>query len=353
MAIIDKIYTFYIQHRRTMTTSGLSRYLQIGLAKHLRELDVQDGTTDGKIHSDQWNPFAEEMGLYHIRDGKKIRVSRAEEELGKMLEGKNDLSLAAKQEAFLQGAKVAINKGYVIGGQMLRISLDDEALTFGYHSDGEYTVIPPEDGVSKLEELGMPFGTKHNIPQNARLKAVVFDENSKVAKGASNSRFVIDAIKKWVDKGAVFTKPITLNTFDTTKWKNADDMDLGLGLGNCCLIGLKYDGNYVTGYIEDVYDYDEDYGGTKLPIVDMGVGVACELQDGYRLKKYRSLTPIKVYVGAQNKRTQNQRTKEQTWSDKIAKGMTTEQKSSIPQPLRTIGRKLVDGIQSGWKKLTE
>ena len=337
-----------------MTTSGLARYLQIGIAKHLRELDVQDGNSDGKIHSSKWNPFAEEMGLYLIPDGKKIKVSSAEEELGKLLEGNNSPDLAVKQEAFLQGAKYAINKGYVIGGQMLKISLDDEALTFGYHSDGEYTVISPDEGVSKLADLGMPYGTKHNIPKNARLKAVVFDKNSKVSKGASNSRFVTDAVRKWVAEGAEFKEPITLNTFDTSQWQCADDIDLGLGLGNCCLVGLEYDGkNYVTGYIEDVYDYDEDYGGTKMPVVDMGVGVACELQDGYRLRRYRSLTPIKVYVGGGTQRTQNQRTGKPAWSDRISTGITTEQKNAMPNFVKKAGKYFVNGLQTVWNKLTD
>lgn len=315
--------------------------------------DAKDGQTDGVIQPDNWNDFAEAVGTYQIPKGATISVKRAEKEISKIFEGDTQ-EMRDLYDKFLSCAQMASDSGYKIGGELLRISLQKEALTIGKHDKDGYVVLAPDESNEKVKELKIPYKNTKLSREEKRLKAVMYNPDSKVARGASASTVLQSAVQKWFDEGATSDTPIVLKTLYKEKWNSADDIDLGLGVGDCYLAGLKYDNNgTVTGYIQDVYDYSPIYHGTHLGVVTDAVNDACKLQDAGKLHKYRVIIPVTVKVNTNYKSTQDLRTYEESWSDKISRGFTRDQKDRTPNWVKKGVRNVVDGTQNLVRKVSD
>lgn len=315
--------------------------------------DAKDGQTDGVLQADNWNDLAEAAGAYWLPSGATITVKKAEKEISQIFEG-DTKELRDLHEKFLSCANLASDSGYKIGGELLKISLQKEALTIGSHDKDGYVVLSPDESNEKVKELKIPYKDTKLSREEKRLKAVMYNPDSKVARGTSASTVLISAVQKWFDEGAKSDKPIVLKTLYKEKWNSADDIDLGLGVGDCYLAGLKYNDNgTVTGYIQDVYDYDPVYHGTHLGVVTDAVNDACKLQDAGKLHKYRVIIPVTVKVNTNFKSTQDLRTYEESWSDKISRGFTRDQKDRTPNWIKNGARKVVDGTQNFFRRVRD
>lgn len=310
--------------------------------------DAKDGLSDGYIQAENWNDLAESAGCYGLPKGGRITVKKAEQELTEIFEGDTE-EMRDLQDKYLSYANMASDSGYKIGGELLRISLQKDALTLGDHKKDGYTVLAPEDSNQMASDLKIPFKNTKAAREELRLKGVVYNKDSKVARGASSSPILKSMVQKWFDEGATSTTPLVLKTWNKESWGSADDVDLGLGVGDCYLAGLTFDGkDTVTGYIQDVYDYSPIYHGTQIGIITDAVNEACALQDAGKLHKYRVMIPVTVKVDTNSSRTQNLSRKQENWSDRMSKLFTRDQKESTPNWIKAGTRTVVDGTQSAY-----
>lgn len=188
-----------------------------------------------------------------------------------------------------------------LASKLLHISVTASETTVGNH--GEYRVHSPQQSRKRLEQLGMhendltAYGDKidHLTSDKMKLKTVEFSKTSQVSKVVSNSEIVKLAVEVWEQDGRPQKKYYTGSMSD----KN-DEL---LGINSCCItVTNKTDNGKTltyTGYVEDVYDYAENYSNRKLyasDMTDMLNSAGYKAQQKGAIKPYRVLIPFTVTV---------------------------------------------------------
>ena len=335
-----------------MPTDGV-QYSGMPLNDYLKKLDAQDGKVDGKIDASVWNDFAEGIGAQHLRKADSMSIFQAESESSPLING--DTPKKRQKQAVVRGAATAASKaGYSVSGEMMRISLTPDALKIGNHSKDGYTVVSPDTAQKRLAALGLKEGDNGHMADEAmRLKMVEFKPESAVSKGLSSSGVVKDVVQNWYNQGGSSSEPIAINTFDKKNWHTADDADTAFGVGYSYIVGLHDNGDgTVSGYVEDVYDFDPKYNGDSGGFVDKVTGKmlkqVCELQDAGKVQNYRTLTPITIRVSSsQAKKTQG--TQGQSWSQQAkdaVRPLTTQKQRESLSGVASIGSAVIDGAES-------
>lgn len=329
-----------------MPTDGV-KYKGIPLNDYLRQLDVKDGKSDGKIDASVWNSFAEGVGAKHLRSGDSISVFQASQEASPLISGDTP-EMRQKQAGVRNAATTASNAGYSVSGEMMRISVTPDALKTGDHSKDGYTVVSPDGAQARLAELGLKEGDNgHMDEESMRLKMVEFKPGSAVSKGMSNASIVQSAVQNWYNQGAKGSEPIAINTFDKKNWHTADDADTAFGVGYSYIVGLHDNGDgTVSGYVEDVYDFSPHYNGDSGGAVDKFTGKlltrVCELQGAGKVQNYRTLTPITIRI------SKPQGNQNQTWSQKAkdaVRPLTTQKQRESLSDVAQAGSAIVDGAE--------
>lgn len=330
-----------------MATDGV-QYNGMQLNDYLKKLDAKDGKVDNKIDASVWNSFAENVGAQHLRKGDSISVFQAAQEASPLISGDTP-EMRQKQAAVRTAATAASKAGYSVSGEMMRISLTPDALTIGSHAKDGYSVVSPDAAQSRLEALGLKEGDNgHMDEESMRLKMVEFKPGSAVSKGLSSSSVVQNAVQNWYNQGAKASGPIAINTFDKKNWHSADDADSAFGVGYSYIVGLHDNGDgTVSGYVEDVYDFSQQYNSNSGGGIDKVTGKmleqVCELQDVGKVQNYRTLTPITIRV------SKPQGSQNQTWSQKAkdaVRPLTTQSQREALSGVASVGSAVVDGAET-------
>ncbi len=330
-----------------MATDGV-QYNGMQLNDYLKKLDAKDGKADGKIDASVWNGFAEGVGAKHLRSGDSISVFQAGQETAPLINGDTP-EMRQKQTAVRSAAAAASRTGYSVSGEMMRISLTPEALKVGDHSKDGYSVVSPDAAQKKMAAFGLKEGDNgHMDEESMRLKMVEFKPGSAVSKGLSCSSVVQNAVQNWYNQGAKASGPIAINTFDKKNWHSADDADSAFGVGYSYIVGLHDNGDgTVSGYVEDVYDFSQQYNSNSGGGIDKVTGKmleqVCELQDVGKVQNYRTLTPITIRV------SKSQGSQNQTWSQKAkdaVRPLTTQSQREALSGVASVGSAVVDGAET-------
>ena len=208
-------------------------------------------------------------------------------------------SNASVQEALRRGA--GMSESFTpLASKLLRLSVTPSEMTVGRHSG--YTVLNLQQSKTKLGQLYMREGDinaygyriNHLTSEKMKYNTVVFDAKSKEAQIVSKESDLREAVKWWIKNGAYKVQYLggILN----------DKKDTQLSINQCIFAGMscKDNGNSytVSGYIEDVYDFDENecgYGGYTGTTEDLNhIGALAQKKGA--LKPYRILIPFTLNI---------------------------------------------------------
>ena len=188
-----------------------------------------------------------------------------------------------------------------LASKLLHISVTASETTVGNH--GEYRVHSPQQSRTRLSQLGMhendtnAYGDTidHFTSDKMSLKTVEFSKTSQASKVISNSELVKLAVEAWEQDGCPQKK-----YYSGCMNNKTDEL---LGINSCCITvtNKKDNGSSITytGYVEDVYDYAEDYSNKKVyssDTVDMLNSAAYKAQQKGAIKPYRVLIPFTTTV---------------------------------------------------------
>ena len=187
---------------------------------------------------------------------------------------------------------------FPVSAELFNISVTPSDLKQGKHQD--YTVLSPEQSEEKLAQIGMhandmnEYGdpVAHFTSDKMDLKTVVFDKKSKVTEMVNKSSLIDVAIKYWEAEGSPKKKYYSgaMN----------DKMDELMSL-NSCLVTITSvqetdKGKTYSGYVEDVYDFEENYEpesySPKSKAVDSINKIGYYAQEKGALTNYRILIPF-------------------------------------------------------------